>query len=69
MNEAHSLAHDEIRALDLYFSAANYLGAAQNYLWGNYLLEEPLRADDIKPHLLGHWGTVPGINFIYALIN
>src|ERR671936_270575 len=68
MNEAHALA-DEIHALDRYFSTANYLGAAQIYLWDNCLLEEPLRAEHIKPRLLGHWGTVPGINFIYTHLN
>jgi xylulose-5-phosphate/fructose-6-phosphate phosphoketolase len=69
MNEVHPLAADEIRALDLYWRAANYLGAAQIYLWDNYLLEEPLRTEHIKPRLLGHWGTVPGINFIYTHLN
>jgi xylulose-5-phosphate/fructose-6-phosphate phosphoketolase len=60
---------EEIRALDLYWRATNYLGAAQIYLWDNCLLEEPLRAEHIKPRLLGHWGTVPGINFIYTHLN
>ena len=69
MNEAHALAEDEVHALDQYFSAANYLGAAQIYLCENCLLEEPLRAEHIKPRLLGHWGTIPGINFIYAHLN
>jgi hypothetical protein len=48
---------------------ANYLGAAQTYLQANFLLEEPLRPEHITPRLLGHWGTVPGINFIYAHLN
>ncbi|MBA3765619.1 MAG: phosphoketolase family protein [Acidobacteria bacterium] len=69
MNEAHSLAADELRALDMYWRAANYLGVAQIYLRDNCLLEEPLEAAHIKPRLLGHWGTVPGINFIYAHLN
>lgn len=49
--------------------AANYLSAAQIYLQSNTLLAEPLKADDIKPRLLGHWGTCPGINFTYAHLN
>src|SRR5438128_527994 len=69
MNEVHPLAADEIRSLDLYWRTANYLGATQIYLWDNYLLEEPLRTEHIKPRLLGHWGTVPGINFIYTHLN
>ena len=69
MSEVHPLAADETRALDLYWRTANYLGVAQVYLWDNYLLEEPLRAEHIKPRLLGHWGTVPGINFIYTHLN
>jgi len=69
MNEAHSLSADELRALDMYWCAANYLGAAQIYLRDNCLLEEPLKAEHIKARLLGHWGTVPGINFIYAHLN
>src|SRR5688500_12631504 len=69
MNQGHSLAADEMTALDMYWRAANYLGAAQIYLRDNCLLEEPLEAGHIKPRLLGHWGTVPGINFIYAHLN
>lgn len=55
--------------LQRYFRAVNYLAAAQVYLKSNALLEEPLSADDIKDRLLGHWGTCPGINFIYAHLN
>lgn len=62
-------AVDELRALDAYWRAANYLGAAQVYLRDNCLLSEPLRPEHIKHRLLGHWGTVPGINFIYAHLN
>jgi xylulose-5-phosphate/fructose-6-phosphate phosphoketolase len=69
MNKAHSLAADELGALDMYWRAANYLGAAQIYLRDNCLLEAPLKAEHIKARLLGHWGTVPGINFIYAHLN
>jgi xylulose-5-phosphate/fructose-6-phosphate phosphoketolase len=60
---------DEVRAIDMYWRAVNYLGAAQIYLRDNCLLENPLKAEHIKPRLLGHWGTVPGINFIYAHLN
>ncbi len=63
------LPTDEAHALDRYWRAANYLGAAQVYLRDNCLLERPLESGDIKPRLLGHWGTVPGINFIYAHLN
>src|SRR5919198_1153786 len=59
----------QIEDLHAYRRAANYLGAAQIYLQDNFLLEEPLRPEHIKPRLLGHWGTVPGINFIYAHVN
>jgi len=52
-----------------YVRAANYLSAIQIYLWDNFLLERPLSGDDIKPRLLGHWGTCPGINFVYAHLN
>jgi xylulose-5-phosphate/fructose-6-phosphate phosphoketolase len=55
--------------LHAYWRAANYLGAAQIYLQANFLLELPLQPEHIKPRLLGHWGTVPGINFIYAHLN
>ncbi|HEY8109020.1 MAG TPA: phosphoketolase family protein [Patescibacteria group bacterium] len=55
--------------IDRYLRAANYLSAAQIYLRDNALLERPLTAKDIKPRLLGHWGSSPGINFIYAHLN
>lgn len=57
------------RGLDLYLRAVNYLAAAQIYLRANPLLEEPLRPVHIKERLLGHWGTAPGINLIYAHLN
>lgn len=59
----HKTPLDDLR---LYRRAANYLAAAQVYLRGNALLREPLRAEHIKPRLLGHWGTSPGINLVYA---
>ena len=58
-----------LTALRHYVRATNYLAAAQIYLQDNILLTRPLVADDIKPRLLGHWGTCPGINFVYAHIN
>ncbi len=61
-----SLSPESIGQLDAFVRAANYLGAAQIYLRENTRLREPLRAEDIKPRLLGHWGTQPGLNLIYA---
>lgn len=58
-----------LEILDAYWRAANYLGAAQLYLRDNALLREALTADHIKPRILGHWGTQPGINLIYAHLN
>lgn len=53
-------------SIDNYLRAANYLTAAQIFLHDNFLMERPLSKEDIKPRLLGHWGTGPGINFVYA---
>ena len=58
-----------IESIEKYVRAANYLTAAQIYLQNNFLLEHSLNFEDIKPRLLGHWGTCPGINFIYANLN
>jgi xylulose-5-phosphate/fructose-6-phosphate phosphoketolase len=55
--------------IDAYWRAANYLSVGQIYLLANPLLREPLRFDHIKPRLLGHWGTTPGLNFVYAHVN
>jgi xylulose-5-phosphate/fructose-6-phosphate phosphoketolase len=60
---------EQIRLLDAYWRAANYLTVGQIYLQDNPLLREPLRPEHIKPRLLGHWGTSPGLNFIYAHLN
>jgi len=60
---------ERLDQLDSFFRAANYLGAAQLYLRDNALLREPLRPEHIKPRLLGHWGTQPGLNLIYAHLN
>ena len=66
---ATTLANQELRALDAWWRAANYLSVGQIYLLANPLLSEPLRAEHIKPRLLGHWGTTPGLNFVYAHLN
>ena len=63
------LTPDEARLIDAYWRAANYLSAGQIYLLDDPLLREPLRPEHIKPRLLGHWGTTPGLNFIYAHMN
>jgi xylulose-5-phosphate/fructose-6-phosphate phosphoketolase len=63
------LTAEEIADLKLYRRAADYLAAAQIYLKSNALLDEPLRPEHIKERLLGHWGTVPGINLVYAHLN
>ncbi len=68
-SDKHALSAEELRLIDEYWRAANYLSVGQIYLLDNPLLERPLTADDIKPRLLGHWGTTPGLNFIYAHLN
>lgn len=60
---------DDLELLDRYWRAANYLSVGQIYLLANPLLKEPLKPEHIKPRLLGHWGTTPGLNFIYAHLN
>ena len=60
---------DDLQLLDRYWRAANYLSVGQIYLLDNPLLREPLKPEHIKPRLLGHWGTTPGLNFIYAHLN
>ena len=60
---------EELAAMDRYWRAANYLSACQLYLLDNPLLEKPLCEDDIKKKIVGHWGTVPGQNFIYTHLN
>jgi xylulose-5-phosphate/fructose-6-phosphate phosphoketolase len=63
------LAPDELRKMDAYWRAANYLSVGQIYLLDNPLLKEPLKKEHIKPRLLGHWGTTPGLSFIYVHLN
>ncbi len=63
------LTPDLLRKLDAYWRAANYLSVGQIYLYDNPLLKKPLKLAHIKPRLLGHWGTTPGLNFIYSHLN
>ena len=60
---------DDLGALDAYWRAANYLSVGQIYLLDNPLLRQPLRLEHVKPRLLGHWGTTPGLNFVYVHLN
>ena len=62
-------ASEELATLDRWWRAANYLSVGQIYLLANAMLAEPLTADHVKPRLLGHWGTTPGLNFVYAHLN
>ena len=64
-----TLSRDQLQAMDAYWRAANYLSVGQIYLYDNPLLKEPLSLQHIKPRLLGHWGTTPGLNFIYLHLN
>lgn len=66
---AAPLSPEELSLIDRYWRAANYLSVGQIYLMSNPLLREPLKPEHIKPRLLGHWGTTPGLNFIYAHLN
>src|SRR5499426_1126882 len=63
------LSPEELRRMNAYWRAANYLSVGQIYLYANPLLREPLQLQHVKPRLLGHWGTTPGLNFIYAHLN
>src|SRR5246127_3949483 len=67
--EVHVLEEQDLRRVDAYWRAANYLSVGQIYLLDNPLLREPLRPEHIKARLLGHWGTSPGLNFIYVHLN
>src|SRR5688500_13904136 len=66
---AEALAPEELRLIDAWWRAANYLSVGQIYLLDNALLRQPLEPAHVKPRLLGHWGTTPGLNFIYAHLN
>ena len=67
--EVGPLTQDELRRMNAYWRAANYLSVGQIYLLDNPLLKRPLTIDDVKPRLLGHWGTTPGLNFVYVHLN
>lgn len=69
IDEINTENREILEIIKMYQRATNYLAAAQIYLENNVLLREPLKAEDIKPRLLGHWGTCPGINMIYAHLN
>ena len=68
-NREHAIDDGEIALLHRYWQAANYLSVGQIYLLDNPLLRGPLKPEHVKPRLLGHWGTTPGLNFIYAHLN
>jgi xylulose-5-phosphate/fructose-6-phosphate phosphoketolase len=65
----HTLSPEMLQKMNAYWRAANYLSVGQIYLYDNPLLKKPLTLEDIKPRLLGHWGTTPGLNFIYVHLN
>ncbi|MFI7382738.1 phosphoketolase [Streptomyces sp. NPDC049813] len=67
--DAPVLSADELRAVDAHWRAANFLAVGQIYLMSNALLREPLRPEHVKPRLLGHWGTSPGLNLVYTHLN
>jgi xylulose-5-phosphate/fructose-6-phosphate phosphoketolase len=67
--QAKPLTTDELAHLDAHWRAANYLSVGQIYLMGNPLLRDPLEPEHVKPRLLGHWGTTPGLNFLYTHLN
>jgi len=68
-NASVTIDENELALMDRYWRAANYLSVGQIYLMGNPLLKQPLQFEDVKPRLLGHWGTTPGLNFIYVHLN
>ena len=63
------LSAGQLMCMNAWWRAANYLSAGQIYLLANPLLREPLRIEHVKPRLLGHWGTTPGLNFLYLHLN
>ncbi|MEY2429343.1 MAG: xylulose-5-phosphate/fructose-6-phosphate phosphoketolase [Verrucomicrobiota bacterium] len=66
---SQSLPPDLLKKMDAYWRAANYLSVGQIYLFDNPLLKKPLKLEHVKPRLLGHWGTTPGLNFLYVHLN
>ncbi|HEY9851833.1 MAG TPA: phosphoketolase family protein [Leptolyngbyaceae cyanobacterium] len=69
LEKTKPLSAEELRKMNAYWRAANYLSVGQIYLLDNPLLREPLKIEHVKPRLLGHWGTTPGLNFIYVHLN
>ena len=69
MSQAGPLSERELRRIDALWRAANYLSVGQIYLLDNPLLRKPLVREHVKPRLLGHWGSTPGLNFLYAHLN
>src|SRR5687768_18343979 len=69
LKQTSSLSAEELGRMNAYWRAANYLSVGQIYLYDNPLLREPLKLEHVKPRLLGHWGTTPGLNFIYVHVN
>jgi len=66
---AKPLSRVALERMDAYWRAANYLSVGQIYLYDNPLLRKPLAIEHVKPRLLGHWGTTPGLNFVYVHLN
>lgn len=66
---ANPLSKKELKLIDAYWRAANYLSVGQIYLYDNPLLKKTLTKEHVKPRLLGHWGTTPGLNFLYVHLN
>ncbi|HVY16574.1 MAG TPA: phosphoketolase family protein [Rhodopila sp.] len=69
MSEHRALSQQEIDRMNAWWRAANYLSVGQIYLLANPLLRKPFKPEDVKPRLLGHWGTTPGLNFLYLHLN
>src|SRR5438094_1120788 len=69
LSTARPLDKEGLRLINAFWRAANYISVGQIYLKDNPLLERPLSLEDVKPRLLGHWGTTPGLNFIYTHLN
>lgn len=65
-HNAKTLTAEQCARMNAWWRAANYLSVGQIYLLANPLLREPLRIEHVKPRLLGHWGTTPGLNFLYV---
>ncbi len=67
--KTNTLTPELLHQMDAYWRAANYLSVGQIYLYDNPLLKKPLTLEQVKPRLMGHWGTTPGLNFIYVHLN